>query len=323
MHLIITDAWLARKEALHLSGAKLLMAVVALACALVVTALGLYHWVFLEGLRQGWPVVGPAVRLLVKDQVATQSGQLQGNLDAMARQLGQMQARLLQLESLGERVASLAGVEPPSPAMGSGAASPQGGPLIAAEPLTPRQLTTLLDQVLGRTSSQVDWFTAVEARLFDQKIRESMLPTEPPVPGVAPGSPFGWRTDPFTGQPALHSGLDFPTDVGAPIVAAAAGVVLSAEFHPAYGLVVELDHGNRLATRYAHASKVHVKKGDLVKRGQKIAEVGSTGRSTGPHLHFEVLVSGVPQDPQKFLDAGLTLARAETPPRPVATGPRR
>ena len=87
-------------------------------------------------------------------------------------------------------------------------------------------------------------------------------------------------------------------------MAAAGGVVVVQEVHPAYGNMVEIDHGNDLITRYAHASHVFVKKGDLVKRGQKIAQVGTTGRSTGPHLHFEVLVQGVPQDPQKFLTAG-------------------
>ena len=108
----------------------------------------------------------------------------------------------------------------------------------------------------------------------------------------------------MTGQRALHTGLDFPSDVGTPIVAAAGGVVVFQEFHPAYGNTVEIDHGNQLVTRYAHASRVHVRKGDLVRRGQLIAEVGSTGRSTGSHLHFEVWLAGVALDPQKFLRAG-------------------
>ena len=118
------------------------------------------------------------------------------------------------------------------------------------------------------------------------------------------GSAFGWRIDPFTGRSALHTGLDFQAEPGSSILAAAGGVVVTQETHPAYGQMVEIDHGNDLITRYAHASRVWVKKGDLVKRGQKVADVGTTGRSTGPHLHFEVLVQGVPQDPQKFLAAG-------------------
>ena len=121
------------------------------------------------------------------------------------------------------------------------------------------------------------------------------------------GSSFGWRIDPVNGHSALHTGLDFPASNGTPILSAAGGVVVVQEYHSAYGNMVEIDHGNDLITRYAHASKVLVKKGDLVKRGQKIAEVGSTGRSTGSHLHFEVLVQGVFQDPQKFLQAGQNL----------------
>ena len=96
-------------------------------------------------------------------------------------------------------------------------------------------------------------------------------------------------------------GLDFPADVGTPIVAAAGGVVINTESHHAYGQVVDIDHGNGLVTRYAHASKLLVKTGDLVKRGQTVANVGNTGRSTGPHLHFEVLLDGVPQNPARFL----------------------
>ena len=121
-----------------------------------------------------------------------------------------------------------------------------------------------------------------------------------PVDGPV-SSGFGIRSDPFTGRTALHSGLDFPADIGTAILAAAGGLVRTAEKHPAYGNMVEVDHGNGLVTRYAHASRLLARVGDLVRRGQKIAEVGSTGRSTGPHLHFEVLVQGVQQNPQKFL----------------------
>jgi murein DD-endopeptidase MepM/ murein hydrolase activator NlpD len=147
----------------------------------------------------------------------------------------------------------------------------------------------------------------MESRLFDQKIKKLMLPTQQPVVGGILGSPFGWRIDPINGQSALHTGLDFPAAVGTPILAAAGGVVVVQQYHPDYGNMIEIDHGNDLITRYAHASKVLVKKGDLIKRGQKIAEVGTTGRSTGAHLHFEVMVQGVSQDPQKFLMAGKNL----------------
>jgi preprotein translocase subunit SecA len=115
------------------------------------------------------------------------------------------------------------------------------------------------------------------------------------------GSGFGVRTDPFNGRPALHAGLDFPAEPGTPIYAAAGGMVSANEWHAAYGNLLEIDHGNGLKTRYAHNSSVDVALGTLVRRGQQVAKVGNTGRSTGPHLHFEVLVDGAPQDPARFL----------------------
>jgi murein DD-endopeptidase MepM/ murein hydrolase activator NlpD len=171
------------------------------------------------------------------------------------------------------------------------------------------ELQAALGDLEKLSDQRADVLTVIESRLFGQKVKKLMVPTELPVKEVSLGSLFGWRIDPFTGRSALHTGLDFPAEVGTPIFAAAGGVVVTQEFHPQYGNMIEVDHGNELITRYAHSSRVSVKKGDLIKRGQKIAEVGNTGRSTGPHLHFEVLVQGVPQDPQKFLNAGSTLAR--------------
>ena len=135
------------------------------------------------------------------------------------------------------------------------------------------------------------------------------MSTQQPCADGGLGSAFGWRIDPFTNSSALHTGMDFQAEAGSPILAAAGGVVVT-EYPSGYGNMVEIDHGNDQITRYAHASAMHVKKGDLVKRGQKIAAVGNMGRSTGAHPHFEVLVQGVPQDPQKFLSAGSQLPPA-------------
>ena len=140
--------------------------------------------------------------------------------------------------------------------------------------------------------------TLTESRLLESRLKTLMIPSSRPI-DVAVGSGFGFRADPFTGRGALHTGLDFPSPIGTEIHAAAAGVVRTAEMHPEYGLMLEIDHGNGLMTRYGHTSKILVKVGDLVKRGQVVADVGTTGRSTGPHLHFEVLVDGMPQDPQR------------------------
>ena len=303
MHLIITDAWLAKSRAIHLSGTRLVLAGLAVAVGLVVVAASLYHWVFLKGAREGWPVIGTLVRLMVKDEFEQRDRFMRENLDAMARKLGEMQAKLMQLESLGERVSGLAGL---------GAAEiktlpGRGGILVEGRPLTIAELQATLSDLDQLSSQSEGALMLMEARLFEQKIRKMMVPTQQPVPSAMMGSAFGWRIDPFTGRSALHTGLDFQAEPGAPIVAAAGGVVVTQEYHAAYGNMVEIDHGNDLITRYAHASQTFVKKGDLVKRGQKIASVGTTGRSTGPHLHFEVLVQGVHQDPQPFLTAGQKL----------------
>ncbi|WP_297654081.1 M23 family metallopeptidase [Hydrogenophaga sp.] len=315
VHIIITDAWLAKSRALHLNGLKL-VAVGALASVLLMLgSIATYHWVFLEGVRQSWPGFASVGRLVHPDDTGTQNAYLRANLDAMARKLGEMQARMVQIDSLGERVAGLAGLNPAEFKAPQGS----GGALVGGRDLSMEELMGALDRIDETSGSRVDWLTVVESRLFDQKIRRTMVPTEKPVVGGHVGSPFGFRIDPITGRSALHTGLDFPANPGTPILSAAGGLVVVQEYHVAYGNMVEIDHGNELITRYAHASKVFVKKGDIVKRGQKIAEVGSTGRSTGPHLHFEVWVSGVPQDPSRFLAAGENLAAA----KPAAPGPRR
>jgi murein DD-endopeptidase MepM/ murein hydrolase activator NlpD len=304
MQLIITDAWLAKSHAIHLSGTKLVLAALVVSLTLILLAAGVYHYVFLKGAREGWPVVGDLLRVVVKDEFAQRDRFMRENLDALARKLGEMQAKLRQLESLGERVSGLAGVNPAEIKTRTG----QGGALVSGHSLSMEELQATLDDLARLTDQRTDLLTVLESRLFEQKVRNMMVPTQQPVISSTVGSAFGWRLDPLTGRTALHTGLDFPAVVGTPIVAAAGGVVVTQEFHPEYGNMIEIDHGNDLISRYAHASKVLVKKGDLIRRGQKIAEVGTTGRSTGAHLHFEVLVLGIPQDPQKFLTAGQNLA---------------
>ncbi len=303
MQMIITDAWLAKSRAIHLSGRKLVFAACLASLVLTIFAASLYHWVFLKGAREGWPVVGTLVRLVVKDEFEQRDRFMRENLDVMARKLGEMQAKLMQLESLGERVSGLAGVNPNDVKLTPG----RGGALVEGRSLSMQELQATLADLDRLTEQRTDLMTVMESKLFDLKIRNMMVPTQQPVRDGNLGSAFGWRIDPFTGGSALHTGLDFQADPGTPILAAAGGVVVTQEYHAAYGNMIEIDHGNDLITRYAHSSKVFVKKGDLIKRGQKVAEVGTTGRSTGPHLHFEVLVQGVPQDPQKFLTAGRNL----------------
>lgn len=306
LHFIITDAWLAKSRAIHLSGTRLLLALGAASVLLMLSAALLYHWVFLKGAREGWPVVGTLVRWVVRDEFEQRDRYVQENIDAMARKVGEMQAKLVQLEALGERVSGLAGVNPAELKATPG----RGGVLVEGRSLSMQDLQSTLADLDRLSEERADLLSMAESRLVEQKVRTMMIPTQTPVAQGTLGSPFGWRIDPFTGRSALHTGLDFEAQPGSAILAAAGGVVVAQEFHPQYGHMVEVDHGNGLVTRYAHASRVVVRQGDLVKRGQKIAEVGSTGRSTGPHLHFEVLVQGIAQDPRKFLDAGQHLAHA-------------
>ncbi|MBC7918362.1 MAG: M23 family metallopeptidase [Rhodoferax sp.] len=308
MQLIITDAWMARSRAIHLSGGQLVLVLASLCIALMLVSAGVYHWILLKGARDGWPVIGTVVRFVIKDEFAQRDKFTRENIEVLAKKLGEMQAKMLQLESLGERVSGLAGINPADIKVVPG----QGGMLVSGRDLTLEELQATLDQLDKVSNQHTDVMTVIESRLFEQKVKKMMVPTQAPVQTANLGSIFGWRIDPITGRSALHTGLDFPAEPGTPIYSAAGGVVVTQEFHPQYGSMVEVDHGNDLISRYAHASRVYVKKGDLIKRGQKIAEVGTTGRSTGPHLHFEVLVQGVPQDPQKFLNAGRNLPAAQT-----------
>ncbi len=171
------------------------------------------------------------------------------------------------------------------------------------------QLNEVMSGRDQRSDQRSNLFAVIESRLLETRMRALKVPNGRPIE-VPSGSGVGFRSDPFTGRVALRTGLDFAADIGTRINAAAGGVVLPLEAHPQYGNLIEIDHGRGLLTRYANVWQVVVKVGDIVKRGQAIAEVGTTGRSTGPHLHFEVTVEGVHQDPAKFLAGGDAEPRA-------------
>lgn len=302
MQILITHDTTARTRAYSLNGLQLSAFLVALVVALLLLSGTVYHFIFLKAAREGWPVVSQLVKLVVRDEFAQRDRFMRENLDAMAQKVGDMQARMIHLEAVGDRLSGLAGVKVDdlkslqlTPAKGGA-----GGPYL---PLANAGLDTLnlaMQELEQKADLRTDLFTLAESRLFEARLTALMVPSSKPVDGPI-GSPFGFRADPFTGRAALHSGLDFQADVGTPVVAAAGGLVLSTEWHSQYGNLLEIDHGNGLLTRYAHTSKLLVKTGDLVKRGQLVALVGTTGRSTGPHLHFEVLLDGVPQNPARFL----------------------
>jgi len=230
-----------------------------------------------------------------------QHAYLRESLDTMAISLGQMQARLLRLDSLGTRLVKVAGMKPNEidfskiPAQG-GAYVPAGQQDVSL---------TSMNQQLGNLSTLLtdrgDKLAALETLLQQDRLRKKMLNTIAPVSSGWYSSNFGWRLDPFTGKSAMHEGVDYVVPQGTPIHAAASGIVVYAAMHPQFGNLIEIDHGNDIMTRYAHASKLMVEVGQVVKRGQLISLVGSTGRSTGNHLHFEVRFKGLAQNPVRFL----------------------
>lgn len=301
MQLLITHGRLARTRVMQVSVPHVALALLALAFALMMLSGTIYHFVFLKAAREGWPVVSQIVRLVVRDEIAQRERFMRENLDAMAQKVGEMQAKLVRLEAMSNRVSGLAGLKPedlqPLRRVDGGG---KGGPFLPMR----RPSLEELQRTVADLDEVADWHTDLfifsESRLSRAHFDALRVPSAMPVVGDV-GSGFGFRMDPITGRGALHTGLDFPAEPGTPIVASAAGVVLSTDWHPEYGYTVDVDHGNGLVTRYAHCLKVLVHPGQMVRRGQLIAEVGSSGRSTGPHLHFEVLVQGVPQDPARFL----------------------
>jgi len=303
MQVIVVSDRTAKTRSLELSVRHLVFGGAALAASVVTLALLLFYF----GVRHAAEVRLPALQSLVRSAQLEQSRRtedfLRQNLNAMAVKLGEMQAQLMRLDALGERLSSAAGIRPGDFRFGEAPA--RGGALpgsAMARDLSLSEFSRQLDVLAGQMESRSDYYGVLESQLFNARFKQTVTPTAMPVQvGTWSASSFGWRIDPITGQMAHHEGIDFIAETGTAIHAAAAGVVVTAEFQPAYGNMVEIDHGGDLVTRYAHASKLLVRPGQVVKSGDKIAEVGSTGRSTGPHLHFEVRQKGVAQNPAQFL----------------------
>lgn len=297
-------------RSITLSGWRLAFAAVAIATAMMSAAVLLFYLM----LRYAPYLDVPFLRHLnvhaASQELAERDKYLKENLEAMAIRVGEMQAQLMRLDALGERVQGLAGIKPEEfnfknpPARGGAASSLQEAEKLPDQPLSMEEFQQLLNALARDVEHRADYMNVVESALMADKIKSRLLPTTQPVSIGYQASSFGWRLDPFSGRSGFHEGLDFAAPTGTPILAAAGGVVIAAEYHYQYGNMLEIDHGNDIITRYAHASRLKAKVGDIVRRGQHVANVGSTGKSTGPHLHFEVLVKGIPQNPRKFLTAG-------------------
>lgn len=238
-----------------------------------------------------------------QDEQQKQQVYLRKSLDTLAVHLGQMQAQLSRLDGLGTRLAKLTGMKPQEFSFDQPPA--QGGPYLATNMQPDISLSGMQEQMAQLNtllSDRSDKLVALETLLMQDKLSKKLLPSVAPITTSWYSSNFGWRIDPFTGKNAMHEGVDYMVPEGTPIYASAGGVVVYSDAHPQYGNMVEIDHGNQVITRYAHASRLLVKVGDVVRRGREIARVGSTGRSTGNHLHFEVRYKGIAQNPVRFLE---------------------
>lgn len=227
----------------------------------------------------------------------------QANLNALAMRLGQIQAHVIRLDALGRRLAQMANLnkrefnfdQPPG----------EGGvenPSDLQQQNVPNFLQEL-DQLSRQVKLQEQMLGVLETALLNKRLRQQIVPAGRPVKDSWISSGYGYRIDPFTGLRAFHPGIDFAAPFGAPVHAVAAGVVVWSGPMDGFGNAVEINNGNGYSTLYGHNSKTLVKVGQIVRKGQLIARVGSTGRSTGPHVHFEVMYHGKPINPRRFVMA--------------------
>ena len=224
-------------------------------------------------------------------------------LDTFGRRIGQIQAHMSRLNALGKRLTDMADLETAEFNFDSNPAL--GGPSHEGQHQTANDLIAALDELERSVLNKSDQLSVLENLLTDYDLHSSQFPHGWPVSDGWISSGYGYRNDPFSGERAFHQGVDIASEKGAPIRAVAAGVVTVSGARAGYGLMVEVNHGKGYVTRYAHALVTMVKTGDRVEKGDVLAVVGSTGRSTGAHLHFEVLLDGKAVDPLKYIRASL------------------
>jgi murein DD-endopeptidase MepM/ murein hydrolase activator NlpD len=225
---------------------------------------------------------------------------LQEKVNALALRVGQMNAHVIRLDALGKRLTRMANLNDGEfdfgnpPALG-GAEGADG------QPAQIPNLTAMVDDLQNQLSNREQQLSVLENLILTRELNKQVYPEGRPVQEGFISSYFGRRADPFTGYTAVHKGLDFAAPEGTTVSSVAAGLVTFAGERAGFGQMVEITHGNGLSTRYCHNEKLLVKQGDMVRKGQPVSLIGSTGHSTGPHLHFEVLKDGAQVDPLRFI----------------------
>ncbi len=235
-----------------------------------------------------------------KEQLEEAKRISESQIQALSTRLATMQAYLLRLDAAGARLVASAGIEDE---FGFGEDPAIGGPSedVSATTSSYNDVVVFLDQLESNINAKEQELSALESLILDKEINTEQQITGRPITSGWLSSPYGYRADPFTGKRAWHSGVDFSSLEGSDVIVTAAGVVTTVDRKPGYGVFVEVSHGGGYTTRYGHNKSVLVKKGDIVKKGQVIAKVGSTGRSTGPHVHYEITKNGKKLNPYKYL----------------------
>ena len=231
--------------------------------------------------------------------IADLSADAEATSAAVGRQLARMQARLLRMEAIGSRVVQIADLD--AEEFSFVEAAPQGGPVSREIAVPLKNLQTDLDALSVRLTSRERELQMLESFLTDKEYRRGVAIAGRPITWGWLSSNFGSRVDPISGKKAWHAGVDFAGKDGSDVIAVASGVVTFAGKRSGYGYLVEIDHGDGYRTRYAHHKSLKVASGDIVKKGQVVGLMGSSGRSTGPHVHFEVLKNGKLVDPAKYV----------------------
>ncbi|HVS26354.1 MAG TPA: M23 family metallopeptidase [Burkholderiales bacterium] len=302
MNIILVSGNLGKSRTITLSHSQIVFIAVLLLIGIAAFAIALHYLTLRHAAEIKSPYLQSLLVSVQEQELRKQQAYLRENLNAMAVKLGQMQAQLLRLDALGDRLAKQAGFKPQEFMFDQ---LPGRGGAVSGTPqrdLTLNEFNQQMERLSKELNDRTDKLGILETALMQDRLKQKLVPSVPPVNTGWFSSNFGWRIDPFTGSNAFHEGVDFMSEGGSTVVAAGGGVVVySADNHTEYGNMIEVDHGNGLVTRYAHLSKRLVKVGDVVLREGKIGEVGNTGRSTGPHLHFEVRFKGAPQNPVRFL----------------------
>jgi len=234
-----------------------------------------------------------------KKQIADLKQQLQLRVDAMAMRLGEMNAHVIRLDALGKRLTEMADID--SREFNFDRDPPSGGPEGEGTSAQIPDLSAMLAQLEQRVDQRESQLAALENLILARELHQEIHPEGRPVANGFISSYFGERSDPFDGRDAFHKGVDFAGAPGSSVTAVAAGVVTWAGERSGFGKLIEINHGDGFVTRYAHNERTLVTVGDTVKRGEPVALMGSTGRSTGPHVHFEVLRNGRQVDPLSFI----------------------